>query len=72
MVPLEFLKDSKQKQVRVHATNRNIYIGQLINFDLYVNIILSNAKMIEFETNSETVLGETIIQGNLVTFIEII
>lgn len=72
MVPLEFLQESKNKNVKVHTTNKNCYIGKLVNFDTYVNIVLSNAKMCDFETCVETALGNTIIQGNLVTFIEVL
>lgn len=72
MVPLDILNESKDKKIRVHTTEQDEYTGVLLSFDLYVNIYLSKAELIEFETKENHKLGDTIIQGNRVTFIEIL
>lgn len=72
MVPLEFLQDSKNKLVCVHTTDKRTYTGKLTDFDTYVNIIIADARMKDDQSENTYDLGNTIIQGNTVTFIEVV
>lgn len=72
MIPLAVLRECKNKEVEVHVTDKNTYVGTLSNFDMYVNVSLKDAKFIEFETNKREELGDTLIQGNFITFIRML
>lgn len=72
MIPLEILKECREKKICVHTSEQDLYTGILEDFDLYVNISLKNAEFNECETNETNFIGDTIIQGTRITFIEIL
>lgn len=72
MTPLRILNDSKNKHVEVHTSEQDIYTGILTDFDVYVNVSLKDAKLQAFGSSEQKLLGDTIIQGNLVTFVRLI
>lgn len=72
MVPLAVLNECKNKVIEVHTSNQDVYTGILHDFDIYVNISLRNAEYFDLETKSKELIGDTIIQGNFVTFVKII
>lgn len=71
MVPLEFLQDSVSKKVVVNMADQSKYTGILKNFDIYVNIVLDDAEYQNEEKEIKEKIGQTLIQGVLVTHIEV-
>ncbi|ELA41500.1 uncharacterized protein VICG_01484 [Vittaforma corneae ATCC 50505] len=72
MVPLTVLNECKNKTIEVHTSDQDVYTGVLYDFDIYVNISLRNAEYHELGAKSRELIGDTIIQGNFVTFVKII
>lgn len=72
VVPLEILNNSKNKKIEVHTSDKNVYTGTLIDFDIYVNMVLSNTEFIEFDTNKKHNISNAIIQGHIITYVEIL
>lgn len=72
MCPLELIRDSISKSVRVHTSVKSVYSGTLLGFDIYVNIVLADARIQDAEEPSEKLVSECLINGQNVTFVEIL
>lgn len=70
--PLTVLNEAKNRMVEVHTSVSDVYTGVLHGFDMYVNISLKDAEVVEFETKEKVFAGDTIVQGNFVTFVKLI
>ena len=57
--PFDVLVEAKGKEVRVFLKNKEKYTGELISFDMHLNLVLSNAK-------EETVgdVGTVLVRGD--------
>lgn len=71
MNPLDLFKSSIGKMVTIHLTDKSIYTGHLLGFDSYVNIILKDVILKSFSGKEENI-NECMVNGQTVTFIEII
>lgn len=68
--PLAKLQESLNKQVIVRLKDNTEYVGKMVNFDSYMNLILEEAK--EMTDQKQTAnLGRVIIRGNNVLFIRV-
>lgn len=70
MLPLDVLKNARNKKVVLHTSDQMRYIGYLNDFDVYANTILSNAEYQSLENKSY--LGLCVVQGGTLSYIEII
>ena len=69
MSPLETLNSTKSKLVKVNTSEGKIYLGHLVNFDVFSNVLLRN---VQFITEGNRRLEECLINGTNVTFIELV
>jgi len=72
MTPLKILNDSRNRKVEIHTSEQDIYTGILRDFDMYVNISLRDAEFLISDGGEKRSIGDTIIQGNLVTFVRLL
>ncbi|KKN69346.1 hypothetical protein LCGC14_0442060 [marine sediment metagenome] len=66
--PLDLLNSSKGKQVIVNLVGGSQMCGELIAFDIHVNIVLNNAREI-VEGKQTTNYGQVFFRGDSVVFI---
>lgn len=71
MLPLEVLERARSGQVSLHTVDQDMYSGVLVDFDIYANTVLAEATHIGSGTRHAESLGECIVQGSNVTYIEI-
>ncbi len=66
--PLDFLNVSKGKKVLVNIKGDKQIVGNLLAFDLHINLVLENAKFLE---NGEirTSLGLVFLKGETVVLV---
>ena len=66
--PLDMLNSSKGKEILVQLNNDKQVVGNLLAFDIHINVVLENAR--ELENNEmKRNLGLTFIRGGIITFI---
>jgi small nuclear ribonucleoprotein (snRNP)-like protein len=66
--PLDLLNASKGKEIIIHLKNGQQLVGTLLAFDLYINVVLDNAKeMVDNETKRN--LGITFVRGDTIIFV---
>lgn len=71
MLPLGILEDAKSRQITLHTVDQDVYKGVLVDFDIYANTVLAEAVYTDPETSRMETLGECIVQGASMTYIEI-
>lgn len=71
MNPLQIFKDTIGKQIKINLFDKTSYVGNLLGFDMHVNIMLSDPVIYDLEGKS-TKINNCIINGQSVTYIEII
>ena len=66
--PLDLLNSSKGKEILVNLKNDKQLVGTLLAFDIHVNIVLDNTKVIQ---NNEVKrnIGLTFLRGDTIIFI---
>lgn len=72
MGPLELFKESVNRSVCVHVSDRGTYTGSLLGFDTYVNTTLKNTVFEDADGNRSGPMKECIVNGQYITFIEIV
>ena len=66
--PLDLLNVSKGKQVLVSLTDGRNFTGELLAFDIHINIVLENAtEIVDGEQSSK--LGITFFRGDSIIFV---
>ena len=66
--PLDLLNASKGKEIIIDLKNGQQLVGTLLAFDLYINVVLDNAKeMVDNETKRN--LGITFVRGDTIIFV---
>ena len=70
MSPLDLLNSAKTKKVVLHTSDGCKYSGILKEFDLFVNVDLSDATFHPKEGDSKF-MKKCLINGNNITFVEI-
>jgi len=66
--PLDFLNETRNKRVIVELKNQKQYIGNLISFDIHINIVLENAEEhIDGKLNRK--LGKVFVRGDTIILI---
>ena len=68
--PLDFLNNSKKKRVIVHLKENMEIIGELLAFDIHINLVLDNAK--EIVDEKEKSIGITFIRGDTINYISLV
>jgi small nuclear ribonucleoprotein len=66
--PLDALNKARDKRVVVELKNGKQYIGDLIAFDIHINVVLEDAEEI-FEGQVKRKLGSIFIRGDTITVI---
>jgi len=66
--PLDMLNNSKGKEILLQLKNDKQIVGNLIAFDIHINVVLDNAK--ELQNNEiRRNLGLTFVRGDTIIFI---
>lgn len=66
--PLDALNKARNKRVIVELKNGRQYIGNLISFDIHINIVLDNAEeRVDGEIKRQ--LGTVFIRGDTITIV---
>lgn len=71
MLPLDILEGAKSRRVSLHTVDQDVYSGVLVDFDIYANTVLAETTYTNPGTKQNESLGECIVQGGNVTYIEI-
>jgi len=66
--PLDLLNQVKGKEVLVQLKGEKQYVGNLMAFDMHINIALDNAKEIE-NGEIKKVIGLTFLRGDTIIYI---
>jgi len=66
--PLDLLNASKGKEIIVNLKNGKQLVGTLLAFDLYINVVLDNAKEI-VDNETKRNLGITFVRGDTIIFV---
>tara|TARA_Y100000034_G_scaffold91920_1_gene110991 strand:- start:647 stop:874 length:228 start_codon:yes stop_codon:yes gene_type:complete len=66
--PLDFLNESRNKRVIVELKNQKQYIGNLVSFDIHINIVLENAEE-HIDGNLSRKLGKVFVRGDTIILI---
>lgn len=66
--PLDMLNNSKGKGILVQLKNDKQIVGNLLAFDIHINVVLDNAK--ELQNNEiKRNIGLTFVRGDTIIFI---
>ena len=68
-VPLELIDKSIGKKVRILLTGEKEFVGTLLGFDDFVNMVLENAQEYDNEGPSGNVLKKMLLNGGHVSMI---
>lgn len=68
-VPLELIDKSIGKKVRILLTGEKEFVGTLLGFDDFVNMVLENAQEYDNEGPSGSVLKKMLLNGGHVSMI---
>ena len=66
--PLDLLNNSKGENVLVNLKGDKQLVGKLVAFDIHINLVLENAKLI-VNKETKTNLGLTFLRGDTIIFI---
>lgn len=66
--PLDFLNESRNKRVVIELKNKGQYIGNLVSFDIHINIVLEDAEE-HIDGNLSRKLGRVFIRGDTIILI---
>jgi small nuclear ribonucleoprotein len=66
--PLDLLNTSKGKEILVQLKNGKQFVGNLLAFDIHINVVLDNAKEIE-NGEQTTSFGRMFLRGDMIVFI---
>ncbi len=66
--PLDLLNSSKGKEVLVQLKNDKQFVGNLVAFDIHINIVLDNAKEIQSGEVKKNI-GLTFLRGDTIIYI---
>lgn len=66
--PLDMLNAAKGKKILVSLKNNKTLSGELVAFDIYINLVLENAKELENDKVIRS-LGLTFIRGDTILHI---
>jgi len=67
--PLDFLNQSKEKNVLVFLKGDKVISGTLIAFDIHINLIIKNSKLLKEKDSFEKNLGLIFIRGDEISFV---
>lgn len=66
--PLDMLNASKGKEILVQLKNDKQIVGNLLAFDIHINVVVDNAK--ELQNNEiKRNLGLTFVRGDTIIFV---
>lgn len=66
--PLDLLNSSKGKEILIQLKNDTQLVGTLLAFDIYINVVLDNAKEIVNNVVKRN-LALTFVRGNTIQYI---
>lgn len=66
--PLDLLNSSKGKKVIVHLDDERQFVGELVCFDIHINIVLNGAREIK-DGEQSTNYGQVFFRGDSIIFI---
>ena len=66
--PLDLLNNSKGKEVLVSLKGDKHFVGTLLAFDIYINLVLDNTKEIQ-NNEMKRSIGLTFLRGDTIIFI---
>ena len=66
--PLDFLNNSKGKEVLVFLKGDKQFVGTLLAFDIHINLVLDNTKEMQNHEIKRSV-GLTFLRGDTIIFI---
>lgn len=69
VLPLEIIDKSVGKKIQVLMTNEKEFIGTLIGFDDFVNMVLENVVEVDQDVKSDTVIKKMLLNGAQVAMI---
>ena len=66
--PLDLLNQSKGKEILLYLKNNKQLVGELLAFDIHINIVMNNTKELE---NGEIKrnIGLTFVRGDTIIYI---
>ncbi len=66
--PLDMLNNSKGKEILVQLKNDEQIVGNLLAFDIHINVVLDNAKVLQNNEVKKSI-GLTFVRGDTIIFI---
>lgn len=66
--PLDFLNESRGKRVIAELKNQRQYIGNLVSFDIHINVVLENVEE-HIDGNLKRKLGKVFVRGDTIILI---
>jgi len=67
--PLDLLNESKGKQVLIYCKEGEIFSGELLAFDIHINVALDDMQELDREGNVRKKLGLSFIRGDTIKYI---
>ena len=66
--PLDLLNSSRNKNVMLELTSGKTYSGNLISFDIHINVVLENAREI-IDGESSSNIGSVFFRGDAIILV---
>ena len=66
--PLDLLNISKGKEILVQLKSDKQFVGTLLAFDIHINVVLDNAKIVE-DNEIKKNIGLTFLRGDTIVYI---